>query len=496
MMVDEDRERKAMKGNKPSWLEGIEGEAARDLIESNDSVIRVVAGPGSGKTTCLKRRTRRLIEWDELDPEAIFVGTFTRAIARELREELSSDINVSTLHSLAFKLLRENPAACQGMRLRFLLEFEQEAMLYDIETEIPISKLGSIHKRRKKLRLMQANISNRSEYDNAAFAGAIKSWLRRHNSMLIGEVVILCVQGLEFADIPSGIFDHVVIDEYQDLTVAEQELVKLIWSKRGSLTVMGDNDQSIYGFRFNHPKGISDFHEGWPEYGCKDLMFSENRRCGNKILFAANHMMAEARSLKPPMLPKSGRRGQLDLIYWDTLDDEISGLARYIRVHAKESFLILVPRRFIGYRLAEEIGVEARTMFREEVLEHPIIQEAFTAASLLAEHDDPLAARIWLGFHWRDPKKANNWNVDAYSSLPKGRAGHELIRRIASGEVELEGNGQKNILKRAEKAIELITRELELKKVFEILFDSKLAESEENAEKRRRLKRNLQSTLR
>ena len=107
------------------WIEGIEGSAAQDLIESNSRVIRVVAGPGSGKTTCLKRRIQRLVQKDKVSPTTIFVGTFTRAIAKELRESLGAQVRVSTLHSLAYELLRKYPAACQGMRLRFLLKYEE-----------------------------------------------------------------------------------------------------------------------------------------------------------------------------------------------------------------------------------------------------------------------------------------------------------------------------------------------------------------------------------
>ena len=74
--------------NKPApWLEGIEGKTAHELIESKAPVIRVVAGPGSGKTTCLKRRTERLILGDMIDSGKIYVGTFTRAIASELNQE-------------------------------------------------------------------------------------------------------------------------------------------------------------------------------------------------------------------------------------------------------------------------------------------------------------------------------------------------------------------------------------------------------------------------
>ncbi|MDE2928100.1 MAG: ATP-dependent helicase [Acidobacteriota bacterium] len=478
-----------MRKKEAPWLEGIEGEEARELIESNSPVIRVVAGPGSGKTTCLKRRTRRLIEGDGINPTTMFVGTFTRAIASELKEALGRDVRVSTLHSLAYDLLRKNPAALRGMRLRFLLNFEQDALLYDIEKAA--RSIGNIYARREELRLLQASRSQRANYVNAAFAGAVTRWLQQHRSMLIGEVVFLCVLGLESEDIPSGEFHHVVIDEYQDLTAAEQELVGLVWSRKGSLTVMGDNDQSIYGFRFNHPKGISDFHKAWPEYECIDLTFSKNRRCGSQILWAANLMMAEAGSTKPRMLPQSGRRGRLTLVQWDTLDDEIQGLANYIGSHSGESFLVLVPRRFIGYRIAESVGEDARTAFTEEIVEHPIAQEAFTAASLLADSEDWVATRVWLGFHGTEPKQAVRRNALAYSGLSPDVGGHELIRGIASGDISVSHAGQTHVKRRAQKAIKLIEQGLDPSEVIDLIFCPASAELESDPEKQRWLDKDL-----
>jgi DNA helicase-2/ATP-dependent DNA helicase PcrA len=119
-----------------SWLDGIEGEHLPRLIESRAKVIRVVAGPGSGKTTGLKRRIQRLVQGDRVDPDRIFVGTFTRAIATDLQQALGEDLEVSTLHSLAYKLLRENQQAMGDRKLRFLLEFEEEAMLFDVGREV------------------------------------------------------------------------------------------------------------------------------------------------------------------------------------------------------------------------------------------------------------------------------------------------------------------------------------------------------------------------
>ena len=469
------------------WLEGIEGRAAHELIESQDQVIRVIAGPGSGKTTCLKRRIQRLVQKDEVDPTRMFVGTFTRTIAREMREALGAEVQVATLHSLAYELLREYPAACQGMRLRFLLRYEEDALLYDVE-EVA-APMGDIHKRREALRLLQASRSRRTEYSNARFDGATRRWLQRHRAMLIGEVVHLCVVALESSDIPSGLFDYVVIDEYQDLTAAEQELVRLVWSGAGALTVLGDNDQSIYGFRFNHPEGIADFHLDWPE--CKDLTFLDNRRCGERILETANLMMAEAGSAKPPMTSKSTRAGELKVVQWKSLDDEIDGLATYICARAPESFLVLVPRRFIGYRLAEAIGTDAKTTFAEETLEHPIAQESFATASLLANPEDFVAARAYLGLHGTKREHAPRRNADAYASLPTDIGGHELIRRIANGKVDVSGTGKGQIEKRAKRAVELIERSLTPTEIIDLVFDEAVAREEQDDEKQRWLVEDL-----
>ena len=474
-------------GNPAPWLEGIEGCAAHKLIESNDTVTRVVAGPGSGKTTCLKRRIQRLVQKEEVDPQKIFVGTFTRAIAKELRDALGTEVQVSTLHSLAFELLRKHPAACQGMHLRFLLKHEEDTLLYDIENAA--AQIGDLHKRREALRLLQASRAQRTVYGNAAFAGAIRTWLQRHRGMLIGEVVYLCVTGLESADIAPSMFDHVVIDEYQDLTVAEQELVSLIWSGTGTLTVLGDDDQSIYGFRFNHPKGITDFRVHWPE--CTDLTFLDNRRCGEEILETANLMMAEAGATKPPMNSKSGRDGKLTAVQWNTLDEEIIGLTKYINACSDQSFLVLVPRRFIGYRLAEAVGGDANTMFAEEVLEHPIAQESFIALGLVADSEDFVSARAWLGLHGAKKEPGQRRNADAYATLPTDTGGQEMIRRLASEELKVLGQGQANLRMRAKKAVEIIDRGMNEEETIEFLFNDALAEEEPDDEKRRWLTEDL-----
>ena len=377
------------------------------------------------------------------------------------------------------------------MKLRFLLKYEEDVLLYDIEHENASVSFGDMRRRQDELKKMQASRSERIEYENAAFAGAVRRWLIRFESMLIGEVVYLAVTGLESRDIPKGMFDHVVIDEYQDLTAAEQELVTFVWSESGSLTVMGDDDQSIYSFRYNHPSGISDFEGSWPPEKFRRFDFVGNRRCGEKILRVANAMMAEAGSSKPPMQPKTGRLGNLHLVEWNTLDKEIVGLANYIKSRQDETFLVLVPRRYIGYRLSDEIGDDAQTSFMEEVLEHSIAKEAFTAVCLLANPDDLVAARVWLGFHGTAPKLVTGRNSVAFLRLPKDIGGHELLRKIEEGNVELSGTGQQNIRLRAKIAIEWIDKNLGPDEIVATFFNPERAVLEQNEEKRGWLEKDL-----
>lgn len=446
-------------------------------------MIRVVAGPGAGKTTCLKRRIRRLVEGDGADPTKMFVGTFTRAIAGELKRELDDDIKVQTLHSLALQLLRAHPAACQGMKLRFLLKYEEDVMLYDIAQAVSEADQTA---RRKALRRLQSARAERREYDDAAFAGAVRTWLQRHGGMLVGEVVYLAVTGLESGDIPGGAFDHVVVDEYQDLTTAEQELVELVWSRAGSLVVMGDNDQSIYKFRYNHPEGVEEFRDRWQAEGVIDLTFPDNRRCGEAILEVANLMMREAGSNKAPMNPASGRAGCVALVHWATAAEEIRGLTSYIKSKPAESFLVLVPRRFIGYRLKEALGDGAQTAFHEEILEHSLTQERFALAALLANPDDLVAVRAWLGFRGGEPAPAPARNAVAYASLDRGLKGRELLEALAHGSVRPSGTGQENVRRRAAAALPWLEETgASLADLVARIFDPELAKDEPDVEKRR-----------
>ena len=477
-----------MKDQSRPWLEEIDGVDLPSLITSDAPLIRVVAGPGSGKTLGIQRRVDRLIQGEEIEPSRIYVGTFTRVItsdlARSLDKRVAQGVEVSTLHSLAFRLLKENPSAVQGRKLRLLLEMETAPMLYDIGAGLATP--SDQNQRKSLLRQLKSDYARRRQLSEAAFSGEVDRWLQRHGGMLIDEVVPIATQALANHNIEPGVFDHVLVDEYQDLTACEQELVERIWSRRGSLVVVGDDNQSIYSFRFNHPGGITDFPSRWADQGVQDIAIGENHRSGSVIVGVANVMSAEAGSPKPPMESRRPNPGAVARVFWPDIDEEVKGLAAYVASQPDHQFLVLVPLRLLGNRLQQAMGDDARTSFNQELLAQKTVRERFALASLVANPEDNVALRTWLGLRSHSSDYGPEWNSAAYrSAAESGFEGTVLARAIADGEIAVKGKGRKNLISRAEQLVQHVgnmPQELEAK--IDLLFDPSFADREDDDEKR------------
>ena len=250
----------------PRWLEGIKGEQSIRLIESDGRVIKVLAGPGAGKTTCLKRRVLRLVDTAKVKRAEIFVGTFTRVIAKTLHEAFirpqvdpdgEDDPVVLTLHSHAARLLRENPDAVQGRGFRFLLAHEEKVLRYDIADKS--AEFPTFADRNTELKKLQAHWASPRNLNDERFAGAVDEWLRMHGGMLVGEVVYITTDAIQSGNIRIEQFKHVFVDEYQDLTECEQTFVDQITADDGAVVVLGDDDRSITAFDTIIPKASPHF---------------------------------------------------------------------------------------------------------------------------------------------------------------------------------------------------------------------------------------------
>lgn len=409
------------------WDEGLEGQAL-DIARTAASPLRVAAGPGTGKTFALMRRLARLLE-EGHDPTRILLVTFTRVSAADLERELdrlgltrAHLVAKGTLHSLCFGLLHRGHVFQFTARVpRPLMKYEERFLLEDLGE---YGDFGTIHRRRATLKAFEAAWARQQDQQpgwptdptDQAFQGHLAEWLAFHQAILIDEIVPLTLRYLRANPGCPELtqFDHVLVDEYQDLNRAEQSVIDLLVSN-GSLALVGDEDQAIYeAFRYAHPEGISQFHTTHP--GTHDIPLDVSRRCPPLLVSLANSLIRNnlRRSGRQLIPHQEDHPVSVDVIQWPNMQAEAAGIADFIaaRVSSGEyhpgQTLVLCPRRQFGYLIRDELltrGIAAHSFFHEEALDgNPKVlgdsaaQQSFTLLTLLANPEDKVALRSWLGF--------------------------------------------------------------------------------------------------
>ena len=257
-----------------SWNEDLEPPYL-NVAAYRGSLLRVLAGPGTGKTFAIMRRVSRLLEEGE-NPKDILLVTFTRMAAKELVRKVSKlgvegggDVIATTLHSFSFSMLqKEQVIEATDRTPRPLLnhrsKYEMEPLLHDLKYQ----GLGGIRDLRRNIRAYESAWAKLQRDEpgwvqtdqEKEFEHKLISWLKFHRCMLIGELIPIALQYLRYnpASPYRMKFKHVIVDEYQDLNKVEQVLIDRL-AEDSNLSIAGDDDQSIYGFKYAHPDGIVTF---------------------------------------------------------------------------------------------------------------------------------------------------------------------------------------------------------------------------------------------
>ncbi len=447
------------------WNDDLEGQPLA-IAACTESPLRVMAGPGTGKTFALLRRLARLLEQGQ-DPRRILLVTFTRVSAADLERELNrlglpqgEQIAKGTLHSLCFAILhRSHVFEFTQREARPLLEFEERFLLEDLAGYGPF---GTIHRRRATLKAFEAAWARTQDQQpgwpttplEQAFQSALEEWLRFHKCMHIDELIPLTLKYLKSNPGCPELqqYDYVLVDEYQDLNRAEQDLIDLL-ARGGALAVVGDQDQAIYeGFRYANPEGISLFHE--IHDGTRDIPLDVSRRCPPTIVLLANSLIRhnQRRSGRQLIPVEDAADVSVALVQWPDMQTEAEGLAAHItaRILSGEydpgRVLVLCPRRQFGYLIRDELRsrqIEALSFFHEEALDgnpkeftESKAQQAFTLLTLLASPHDPVALRAWLGFG--SPKlRAGEYRRLRDHCATSGQSPFDALQAIRDGQLTI-----------------------------------------------------------
>jgi DNA helicase-2/ATP-dependent DNA helicase PcrA len=283
--------------------------AQREAVEHLEGPLLIFAGAGSGKTRVLTTRIANLIAKRKVWPDRLVAVTFTNKAAREMRERVgrlvegSDRMWVGTFHATAVRMLRRD-AERLGIPRSFTIfdEDDSRAALRRVMDELrldpkkyPPSMIMALISQAKNELLTPSTYPDRS-YNDEIVRRCYERYeeiLRRSGGLDFDDLIVKVVHLLQADEEARGRwqdrFRYVLVDEYQDTNRAQYVLVNLIAAEHRNLAVVGDDDQSIYGFRGADVRNILDFEKDYPE--AKVVRLEQNYRSTQQILDAANHVI-------------------------------------------------------------------------------------------------------------------------------------------------------------------------------------------------------------
>ncbi|MGL4254265.1 MAG: ATP-dependent helicase [Fusobacteriaceae bacterium] len=291
-----------------SILNGL-NEYQRAAAAKIDGALLILAGAGSGKTRTITYRIAHMILEKGVSPYSILAVTFTNKAAKEMRERVERLVGedahratISTFHSFAMRLLRIY-AEKIGFDSNFTIYDgdDQKRVIKNIckDLVIPDKKLTESILASHISKLKENSITpeeyekeNRFQPNSKIITEVYRrynSQLRKNNCMDFADILVNCHKLLEIDEIAEKIatkYRYIMVDEYQDTNDIQYRIVKKIAEKYGNICVVGDENQSIYGFRGANIKNILDFEKDYPD--AMVIKLEENYRSTSAILDAAN----------------------------------------------------------------------------------------------------------------------------------------------------------------------------------------------------------------
>jgi ATP-dependent DNA helicase Rep len=285
----------------------------REAVRYIDGPLLVLAGAGSGKTSVITRKIAYLVETCGINASRIAAVTFTNKAAREMKERvgkllgsgITEGLTVSTFHQLGLKIIRSQQKEL-GLKSGFSI-FDGEDTRTLIR-DLLIQEHGAEGDQANTIAQRISNWKNDRVLPEQALANAkspadilcaqaylrYKRALKAYNALDFDDLILL----------PTILFEHhrdilekwqnqlhyLLVDEYQDTNTSQYLLVKQLVGLRGQLTVVGDDDQSIYAWRGAKPENLAQLQEDYPQL--KIVMLEQNYRSTARILKAANTLIA------------------------------------------------------------------------------------------------------------------------------------------------------------------------------------------------------------
>jgi DNA helicase II / ATP-dependent DNA helicase PcrA len=476
----------------------IYGTSTADQVKAISHIgthARLLAGPGTGKTRTLTRRVLSLVLEHNRDPEEILLLTFTRLAAAQLKEEVRKVLEphnkevptISTIHAFALRQILFNSKVIDVLPqpIRIADDWEERFIIQeDLKRVLGLSRISEVQDLINRLsadwETLRAEEQGWEEtFPNASFLGIWREHRAMYGETLRAELVYQfkkqLSQNRNFK--LDKQYKYLLIDEFQDLNSCDLAIVRELYKKGAEVFVVGDDDQSIYGFRYANPVGIRQFPEVYPD--TKRLALETCFRCDKRILKAAEFVAnLDTQRLPKPTKPRTDANdGDVKIFNFQDQNNEAETIANLIKQLIGEGIcsneIVILLRNDMNGVISKPI-VEALTRNGiktsipaessvENKNEYRIVLS--TLRLLLSEGSDSLAWRTLLQIEDGIGEKTIN-EVQA-KAREKGVRFEEILSQIIQGQEECRF--KEKIISIVNKVNEQISRYQELENFTEVL---------------------------
>lgn len=313
----------------------------------------VLAGPGSGKTTVLTGRIKNLINKYSVTPSEILVITFTKSAALEMKERFFKicdkkyPVTFGTFHSVFFSILKAayNYSAENILKddTRYLI-IKNAVESTDIETNDISELVGKISGEISRVKTENLDVNtyhpvNCSQDEFVKIYRAYEGKLKKSRLIDFDDMLLYCHELLserrDLLEKWQNKYRYILVDEFQDINKIQYEVIKLLALPENNIFIVGDDDQSIYGFRGSKPDLMLNFDKDYPDTA--KIVLDVNYRSSANIVAASGYVIGNNKARFEKSIHSAREKGEkIDIVEFDTMNDEYERVTVEVRKNIQQ----------------------------------------------------------------------------------------------------------------------------------------------------------------
>ncbi|HHU6751185.1 TPA: DNA helicase PcrA [Staphylococcus pseudintermedius] len=438
-----------------------------EAVRTTEGPLLIMAGAGSGKTRVLTHRIAYLLDEKDVSPYNILAITFTNKAAKEMKERVQALVGeeaeviwMSTFHSMCVRILRRD-ADRIGIERNFTIidPTDQKSVIKEVLKRENIDPkkyeprifIGEISKLKNELLTPAKAEAEADDFYSRMVATVYKGYqqqLVRNQALDFDDLIMTTIQLFErvpdVLDFYQNKFQYIHVDEYQDTNTAQYTLVNMLAQKFKNLCVVGDSDQSIYGWRGANIHNILSFEKDYPN--ARTIFLEQNYRSTKTILQAANEVIRHNTERKPKGLWTANQQGE-KIHYYEAMSerDETEYVVREIFKQQKKGKrykdMAVLYRTNAQSRVLEETFLKSNIPYvmvgGQKFYDRKEIKDLLSYLRLIANSADDISLQRIINVPKRGIGPSSVEKIATYA------ADHELTMFDALAEVDFIGLSKK-----------------------------------------------------